>query len=74
MVTIAPIAAIRTAPAIVMQISAKSFAGADVSKNDIWQFAHDAAVKSTILLHWGHTFFMDCFLRSERYSGLIYFE
>jgi len=44
-------AAIKTTPAIGMQISARSFGGSGVLKNVIWQFSHFAAVKSTVFLH-----------------------
>ena len=59
----APIAAIKTAPAILMHVSVKSFGAAGVLKNAIWQFAHDATVKSTVFLHFGHCLFMRHFLR-----------
>jgi len=55
--------AIKAAPAILMQTPARSLGAAGVLKNANWQLSQDAAVKSTVFLHWGHCLFIRRFLR-----------
>ena len=59
MVTMTP-TAIKAIPAMVTQVRVKLFRAGGVCTNDRWQPPQEGAVKSKILLHWGHCFFIVC--------------
>jgi hypothetical protein len=56
-------AAIKTTPAILTQMSVRSFGVGRISKNARSQLSHEATVRSTILLHCGHCFLIVYTLR-----------